>query len=245
MDMKISADGRLRSPAGDKDAVPDQIARELEEDIVFGNLRPGQKLPEEDLSERFSASRHQVREALALLARVGMVVKERNKGVRVRIFTAEEVHQIYDIREMLQRQAALRIPLPASRAAIGALEAIHAEYEKAVADGDFRRIHETNDRFHSELFRLCGNDMLWQLVKDFMELSYVVRANSFNPEHLVIARREHRIMLDLLRTRDSWSLSQLCVDHIQYSREQYLAFLTLQDNDQTMRVRHSSHSEPR
>ena len=49
--------------------------------------------------------------------------------------------------------------------------------------------------------------MLWQLVKDFM-LSYVVRANSFNPDHLVIARCEHRIMLNLLKTRDSWSLSQ-------------------------------------
>src|SRR6185437_14843936 len=93
MTMKNGADGLLRLVPGDSDAVPDQIARELEEDIVFGNLRPGQKLPEEDLSERFSASRHQVREALALLTRVGMVVKERNKGVRVRIFTAEEVHQ--------------------------------------------------------------------------------------------------------------------------------------------------------
>jgi DNA-binding GntR family transcriptional regulator len=224
VDMK-----RSRPASGDSDTIPDQIARQLEEDIVFGYLQPGHKLPEEDLSERFSASRHQVREALAQLTRVGMLIKERNKGVRVRKFTADEVHQIYEVREMLQRQAALRITLPASPAAIGALEAIHEEYESAVANSDFRSIHETNDRFHSEMFRLCGNDILWKLVKDFMELSYVVRANSFNPEHLVIARREHRIMLDLLRTRDSWSLSQLCVDHIQYSREQYLALLSLQD----------------
>ena len=32
-------------------------------------------------------------------------------------------------------------------------------------------------------------------------------------------------MLDLLKTTDSWALSQLCVDHIQYSKNQYLAFL--------------------
>jgi DNA-binding GntR family transcriptional regulator len=39
----------------------------LEEDNIFGRLKPGQKLPEEELSERIDASRHHVREALAWL----------------------------------------------------------------------------------------------------------------------------------------------------------------------------------
>ena len=147
------------------DALSAQIAGELETDIVFGRLRPGQKLPEEELAERFAATRHQVREALLRLERIGIVIKERNKGVTVRRFSIEEVGEIYEVREILQRHAALRIPLQAPKASIAALQAIHAEYESAVARGDFHAIQKSNDRFHTELFRLCGNEVLAQLVK--------------------------------------------------------------------------------
>ena len=219
-------DGGTRSAS--EDALSEKIMRELEEDIVFGRLKPGQKLPEEELSERFAASRHRVREALARLQLVGIVVKERNKGVSVRRFSAQEVQQMYEVREMLQRQAALMIPLPVPRVEIERLRAIHSEYEAAVSRGDYRSIHETNDRFHTEFFRLCGNEFLWRLVMQFMDLSYTIRANAFNPEHLAVARREHSVMISLLSTRDSWTLSQLCVDHIQYSKQQYLTLLESQ-----------------
>ena len=81
------------------DPAAEQIAKALEEDIVLGRLPPGAKLREEDLAERFSASRHQVREGLARLERMGIVIKARNRGVSVRRFTAEEVRQIYEVRE--------------------------------------------------------------------------------------------------------------------------------------------------
>jgi DNA-binding GntR family transcriptional regulator len=214
-----------------EDPLAEQISQEIERDIVFGHLAPGRKLREEELAQRFDASRHQVREALARLIRIGIVIKERNKGVSVRRFGADEVRQIYDIREILQRQAALRIPLPVTGASMELLETIHAANERAVQVNDLRGIHESNDRFHTELFRLCGNELLSQLVKQFMDLSYVIRANAFNTNHAQVALREHRLMLDLLKTTDSWALSQLCVDHIQYSKNQYLEFLAAKDRE--------------
>ena len=227
--MSLIADRtRPAAPAGD--LLAESIAQALEADIIFGRLSPGRKLPEEELAERFSASRHQVREALARLQRTGIVSKERNKGVSVRSFSAAEVEQIYEVREIIQRQAALRIPLPASRPQIAMIEAVEADYERAVAAGDLRRICETNDRFHVALFALCGNAMLAQLVKQYMDLSYVIRANAFNPEHLAVARSEHRMMVALLSGRDSWALAQLCIDHIQHSKAQYLAFLRLRED---------------
>src|SRR5260221_915152 len=87
---------REESRGGGADPTADQIARALEKDIVLGRLKPGEKLREEDLAVRFSASRHHVREGLARLERIGIVVKERNRGVSVRHFTADEVRQIYE-----------------------------------------------------------------------------------------------------------------------------------------------------
>lgn len=233
LNMAIRSDPDISSVESKGDAAANRIARALEEDVAFGRLRPGQKLPEEELSERFSASRHQVREALARLLRIGVLTKERHKGVTVRRFTAEEVHQIYDVREMLQRQAVMRIPLPVPKSVIESLEVIHAKYERALTRGDFRSIHEANDEFHRAFFRLCGNKFLSELVMQFMDLSYAIRANAFAPEHLAAARNEHLVMIRLLGTRDAWALSQLCVDHIQYSKEQYLALLKLQEPEFT------------
>src|SRR4051812_1401410 len=214
------------APRTGADPAADQIARALEQDIVLGRLRPGEKLREEDLAERFSASRHHVREGLARLERIGIVSKTRNRGVSVRRFSADEVRQIYDLREILQRQAALRIPLPVADENMERLETINRVYEAAVAEGNLQAIHAANDEFHVEKFRLCGNDLLVSLVKHYMDLTYAIRAAGFfDPENLETSRRHHRIMLELLGGRDSWAFAQICVDHIQPTKTRYLIAL--------------------
>ena len=219
-------------PAGGADGAAMQIARALEQDIVLGRLRPGEKLREEELAERFGASRHHVREGLARLERIGIVIKERNRGVSVRRFTADEVRQIYEIREIVQRQAALKIRLPVDPATVARLTAVNDRYEAAVAAGDFQAIHQQNDLFHTELFRLCGNDLLLQLVKHYMDLTYAIRGAAFgDPENLETSRRHHRIMLELLTGTDPWALAQICIDHIQPTKALYLEMLRRQESD--------------
>jgi DNA-binding GntR family transcriptional regulator len=207
----------------------EQIARAVEREIFRGRLRPGEKLREEELAERFGATRHHVREALVRLGRVGIIVRERNRGASVRSFTADEVRQIYEVREILQRQAALRISLPAEPKAIEQLTRINQDYERAVEDNNFHQIHETNDRFHAALFGLCNNALLVSLIELYMEMTYAVRGAAFaDPESLDKSRGHHRIMIQLLSGSDSWALAQICVDHIQITKDQYLAGLRVE-----------------
>ena len=91
-----------------------QLQRVLEEDIIFGRLVPGERLVEDALMSRFDVKRHVVRSVLFALERTGIVVRERNKGATVISLTPVQVRKVYDVREFLQRQAALLIPLPAS-----------------------------------------------------------------------------------------------------------------------------------
>ncbi len=78
--------------------------------------------------------------------------------------------------------------------------------------------------FHTELFRLCNNDLLVSLIKTYMDLTYAVRGTAFaNPNNLENSRTRRRIMIQLLSGSDSWALAQLCVDHIQTAKDQYLA----------------------
>ena len=102
------------------------MIRRLEEDIIFGRFAPGSRLVEDTLMARYGASRHFVRQALFQLERHGIVLREKNIGATVRFYSAEEVRQIYDVREMLTRQAALMIALPAPASLIDGARRIAA-----------------------------------------------------------------------------------------------------------------------
>ncbi|MBZ9799282.1 GntR family transcriptional regulator [Mesorhizobium sp. ES1-4] len=199
------------------------IVHALEEDIIFGRLAPGTRLVEDVLLARFPVSRHTIRLALYQLERLGVATRERNKGAMVRRLAPEEVRQIYEVREMLQRQAALMIRLPASDALIAELTKIHHVYSTHVDAGYLRGIHEANDRFHLTMFSACGNAYLVSSIEHYMRLSLPVRANSLaDRDKLDISRQHHLMMIEALKRSDNWVLAQLCVDHLQPSKTFYL-----------------------
>ncbi len=202
---------------------PQDLAGLLGDDIIFGRLRPGTRLIEDNLIARFGVTRHFVRQALVELERTGIVVREKNKGVAVRSLTPREVAEIYEVRELLQRQAALRIALPAPPAVIEQLERLHDEYGRHLRARNFRGVHEANDAFHLAMFAACGNKYLVESIKHYMWLSLLVRSKkTADYNHAAASERDHHMIIQLLKGTDSWALAQLCVDHVQAAKSDYL-----------------------
>jgi DNA-binding GntR family transcriptional regulator len=200
-----------------------EVIRRLEEDIIFGRFAPGARLVEDTLMNRYGASRHFVRQALFQLERQGIVLREKNIGATVRFYSTEEVRQIYEVREMLTRQAALMIALPAPAGLIAELAGLQQHYCERADAKDLRGIHEANDAFHMALFSACGNPYLVRSLQDYMNITLPMRAkNLADKEGLAQSRRQHELMIELLKGRDSWAFAQLCVDHMQYSKSDYL-----------------------
>lgn len=214
---------RPEAAAAAEDAESTDVVKVLGDDIIFGRLAPGTRLVEDHLIARFGVTRHYIRQALNDLERTGIVVREKNKGVAVRSLTPTEVRQIYEVRELLQRHAALRIPLPAPKHVIEELERLHAEYTRHVRDGHFRGVHEVNDQFHLTLFACCGNAYLLDSIKHYMWLSLPVRAKkTADMERARASERDHQMMIQLMKGTDTWALAQLCVDHLQPAKDSYL-----------------------
>jgi DNA-binding GntR family transcriptional regulator len=203
------------------------VVRALEEDIIFGRLAPGTRLIEDALLARFAVSRHTIRQALYQLERLGVVARERNRGAMVPLLSPGEVRQIYEVRELLQRQAALKIPLPSPASLLDRLERIHDEHSRHVEAGYLRGVHECNDRFHLTLFSACGNDYLVSSIEHYMRLTLPVRAKTLaNRGMLDVSREHHRMMIEMMAKNDNWVLAQLCVDHLQPSKLDYLSRVT-------------------
>ncbi len=199
------------------------IVTGLEDDIIFGRLPPGQRLVEDVLMARFGATRHAIRQALGELERSGIVTRERNIGAAVRSYDRDEVLEIYQVRELLQRQAALMIALPAAPALLDRLEHLNERFGTEAARGNLRGVHESNDAFHLTLFGACGNQYLVGSIADYMALSLPMRATTLaSAEAFRTSLRQHEVMIGLLRGTDGWSLAQLCVEHVWPSKQDYL-----------------------
>ena len=215
----------------DPEGVAGEVFRTLEADILFGRLRPRERLIEDEQMQRFSAKRHTVRQALAELERTGIVVRVPNRGAMVRDFSAREVEEIAEIREILQRRAAERIDLPASNALLERLEAFQRDHDAAVAAREPRAIDEANEAFHSALFDACGSRHLAEAIQRYAYLSRAMRLYPMvDAELLETLRAEHWQMIEAMRTGDRAALCDLVTGHIQHSKRIYLAVRQTMDD---------------
>lgn len=83
------------------EALPEQIAGRIRELIQTGEYGFGDRLKEEELSQRFLTSRGPIREALRVLSDEGLIELRPRRGASVRLLTIEEIAEIYDIRTMM------------------------------------------------------------------------------------------------------------------------------------------------
>ncbi len=199
------------------------IVATLEEDIVFGRLHPRERLVEDELMDRFAVKRHVVRDALAALDRMGLIERRKNIGALVRSFSDQEVKELYEVRAMLETEAARRIDLQLVPSRIDALIAIQRRHDEAVAAGDARTVFRVNLAFHRELFALCSNHTLQKAISEFARQTHPIRfASLVSPEYRERARKEHWQMIEALQAGDINTLVSLCADHLLPSRDAYL-----------------------
>lgn len=199
------------------------IAEKLEEDVVFGYLHPRERLVEDELCTRFSATRHVVRQALVELENMGLIERRRNVGALVKSYTDKEVTDLYVVRDILETSAASQInfPVPADR--IEELVNIQHTHDAAADSGDLRAAFHANIAFHQCLFAMTNNPTLCAAIEDFARRAHVVRFLSMTePRFLQKARDDHWQIIFALRAQDRAALVTLCRDHLLPSRDAYL-----------------------
>lgn len=200
-----------------------QMVAALEEDIVLARRHPRERLVEDDLMAQFGAKRHQVRAALAQLEQMGLVQRRRNIGALVRHFSPREVTELYDLRLLLEVEAAQRIALPVSGPALAQLTAIQGQHDAAVQAGDPRGVFRANLAFHQALFALTGSEVLAQAIAEYARRTHAIRFSTLvSADHRERSRQEHWQIIDALRQGRRETLVQLCRQHLLPSRDAYL-----------------------
>jgi DNA-binding GntR family transcriptional regulator len=187
----------------DTGLLSDRIRNALTDAISSGELAPGTMLDEQQLADRYGASRTPVREALRQLATSGMVEVRPRRGVIVRHVTAEEVMDMFETMAELEavcvRLATYRItPLERSR-----LLRVHEASEAAVVAGDVDAYDALNREFHEAIYRAAHNDFLAdQAIAVRTRLNAFRRMQLRQDRRLVSSRAEHDAVMRAIAEGD-------------------------------------------
>jgi DNA-binding GntR family transcriptional regulator len=137
----------------------------LSREILSGRTAPGERLVEEQLTRRLGISRAPLREALRLLAQQGLVEHIPRRGVRVATLSDDDVRELYEVRDVLERHAVACIPPGADLSAVrAALEVMR----KSTEAGDRPAIADAHRHFHVAVVALGGNRQLSALYESVL-----------------------------------------------------------------------------
>ena len=181
----------------------DRIRNALTDEIASGALKAGTQLDEQQLADRFGASRTPVREALRQLAVSGLAEMRPRRGVVVTRLTPERIMDMFEamaeIEAVCVRLATYRItPLERSR-----LLRIHEASEAAVEAGDVDAYDALNREFHEAIYRAAHNDFLAdQAIAVRTRLNAFRRMQLRQDRRLVTSRAEHDAVMRAIAEGD-------------------------------------------
>ena len=201
-----------------------RVAAYLREAILGGDLKPGMRIRQEEIAERFGASRLPVREALRTLEAEGLAESEPHKGARVPRLSQHEVEVIYRMRERLEPLALLEsLPL------LGAtdherLEEVQRQIEATISDDrDLEKFLDLDREFHMLTYSGCAIEplnqnvvRLWNSTQHYRRAYVALGGRS----RMWVVNAEHRLILDAVVRRDATDAERFLEGHIRRTRNE-------------------------
>ncbi len=207
-----------------------EVAVRLRQRIVEGQLAPGAKLNERELSELLNVSRTPLREAIKMLAAEGLVELLPNRGAVVAQMSAQDVADTFEVIAGLEGQSGELAAQRITEAELAEIRALHYEMMAAYTRRDLPTYYRLNAQIHTQINAAARNPVLAQTWRTVNARLQALRFRSnFDEAKWKRAVKEHERMVELLAAHDSAGLRALLVEHLMHKRD---AVLELMKNGQ-------------
>ena len=171
------------------------VEAKVEQDIVAGRYRPGERLDEAELALKLGVSRTPIREALRKLEATGLVVLRPRSGATV---SRPSITEIIDLFEVVSELEAFAARLAANRATDTQLAAIHTAYcacEKLATAGNAQAYFDANRILHGTIWAGANNPVLTeQIMVVDKRLAPYRRQVTFHPARNQDSKSEHDLI---------------------------------------------------
>ena len=196
------------------------LVEQLRQLIFDGDLEPGSRLQEAELSQRFGVSRTPLREALKLLTAEGLITFQPNRGATVTQLSLDELAETFPVMGVLEALAGELAASHASAADLEVLRQLHDEIVQHYERQDLKTYFSANQRFHERLVEAAHNETLanhyHQLAGRVRRARY--RAN-LSHERWAQSVDEHHQIIAALEARDGETLARVLRAHIDHKFE--------------------------
>ncbi|WPE24333.1 GntR family transcriptional regulator [Shinella zoogloeoides] len=200
--------------------VQQQAVEKLRGAIISGMFKPGDRLLEAELCDLLGVSRPSVREALRSLEAERLVSLIPNKGPYIPILTWEHATEIYQVRAVLEGEAAALAAGRSSAEDIRAMRAALQEFEQSVQDDDAAKQVSSTARFYEDLFRLSGNRIIEETLTGLLARINFMRGKSMSmPGRAKVSMQEMVAILDAIEAGDSEAARRAAVYHVEQAHQ--------------------------
>jgi len=228
------------SPAGDyqirRQPLPNEVVKRLRELILDGDLKPGTRVPEQALSERFGVSRTPLREAFKVLATEGLIELLPHRGAIVARLTVEDLDHMFPVLQAIEGLAGelACAKITATEAAdIGSLHNRMLQCFKKRRRAEYFRI---NQLVHEKIIFAAANPVLSNV---YASLSGRIRRARYmaniSDETWRRAAKDHELIIKALTDRDGKRLSRLLKEHLEHKRIGVKAALAINSTESGIR----------
>ena len=198
-------------------------AAQIRNAILSGAFRLGENISEDRLVEQLGVSRTPVRDAMALLAREGLVVVRPKRGSFVFETSLHDIKEICDYREMLETEGVRMALRVAQRPYLDELSEVIAAMESALNKQDADAYGRLDMQFHNAAFTHCGNSYYREANALVAGRIAALRANITAPyaERRAESMAEHITLRDLLARADIEAFEAALKIHIRRTEVVY------------------------
>jgi GntR family transcriptional repressor for pyruvate dehydrogenase complex len=219
-------------------SVVSEVAERLLAYFTSGDIAPGTRLPaERQLAASLGVGRSAVREALAALEILGIVIVRPGSGTYLRDGVSEllprtlswglmlgepRTRELVELRSGLEVQA---VELAAERVTDDALDRMRANLDAMEKNLDnLTAFVEADALFHREIAQASGNTVLEELLQSIRSLLRIWVDRALTDEgHAESALREHAAIYQALVARDAAAVSQTMRSHMETASRRLLA----------------------
>ncbi|MFZ3555249.1 MULTISPECIES: GntR family transcriptional regulator [unclassified Streptomyces] len=187
----------------------------LENAVVDGRYRPGERLDPAELEREFGCSRTPVREALQALERSGLVQIRPKQGTYVTELSVSELAERFEVMAELEGMAARLSARRIEREALAELEDALKECEEHARAGDADPYYYANARFHGVVYDSCGNEYLRQQAHALKRALQPYRRLQLRvPDRMRRSLAEHRAIADAIASGAADRAEEAAREHV-------------------------------
>jgi DNA-binding GntR family transcriptional regulator len=213
-----------------RSTLADQAYRELRSAIVSGELKPGEKLVVRPIEERLRLSPTPIKAALIALEREGFITAVPHHGFYVTEITAEDMQEIYELREALESIAARKAAESADREGLAdRLTALLEEQFARVEAGDLIAYSDLDFGFHHTIWTSASNRRLLSAAENLVaQVRFGSGTSSRLEGRLPKALSEHVTIIAAIRAGNAPVAAEESRQHVRLAGEAFAQYFARQ-----------------